>query len=429
MQVLQLPSRAAARNVSKSRRGSAGVTQNCVETLEPRRFLTVVVPGATVATLGTTAAARPELAGVVIRDALIPFTITSSGGAVLFKGTLQDRVVRENVSGTLDFYEAIRTTGPGSTIAKLDSIIRENFAGFATDVDYRTDGLGAPAIHPLKVTRSPTPGASLDFQFGGVVVGSNQDSRFFFIKTNATSYTVNGITAIEMSGGVTAPLSGAVRLVVAEPIQPVPPRGTITGTVYNDSNADGKHEFTEPGLSGWTVYIDTNHNGKLDPGEKATTTNLFGRYSLVNLAPGTYEVREVAPVGWHETQPTTGFYTITVTGGGILSGFDFGNTRAGKLGGLVTLINAAGAPPQPVAGETVYLDLTGSGAYAAGDPTTKTDSAGHYSFNDLPLGGYLIGLLLPAVQQVVTPGTGNYQVDLLSGEVIDNLNFVLQSKG
>ena len=48
------------------------------------------------------------LQGVVIRDALLPFTVTSASGATIFKGTLQDRVVRENQAGTLDFYETIK---------------------------------------------------------------------------------------------------------------------------------------------------------------------------------------------------------------------------------------------------------------------------------------------------------------------------------
>src|SRR2546423_15056565 len=86
---------------------SRRVWSRWVDPLESRRLLTVLFPGGSVAVAGTTAAARPELAGVAIRDALLPFTITSASGGTIFKGTLQDRVVRENQAGTLDFYETI----------------------------------------------------------------------------------------------------------------------------------------------------------------------------------------------------------------------------------------------------------------------------------------------------------------------------------
>jgi hypothetical protein len=43
----------------------------------------------------------------------------------------------------------------------------------------------------------------------------------------------------------------------------------------------------EPGLPGWTIYIDDNGNNRRDLGERFTTTDDCGNYSFTNLAPGT----------------------------------------------------------------------------------------------------------------------------------------------
>jgi len=85
----------------------SGPRRPLVEPLEGRTFLSVVLPGGTVPTPGTTVGARPELAGTVIYDNLIPINVVGTGGTTLFAGVLQDRVVKETVSGTLDFYQTL----------------------------------------------------------------------------------------------------------------------------------------------------------------------------------------------------------------------------------------------------------------------------------------------------------------------------------
>jgi subtilisin-like proprotein convertase family protein len=40
--------------------------------------------------------------------------------------------------------------------------------------------------------------------------------------------------------------------------------GQISGTVYNDQNANAKLDAGEPGLGGWTVFRDDNNNGMID---------------------------------------------------------------------------------------------------------------------------------------------------------------------
>ncbi|HEV3341679.1 MAG TPA: putative Ig domain-containing protein, partial [Pirellulales bacterium] len=83
----------------------------------------------------------------------------------------------------------------------------------------------------------------------------------------------------------------------------------------------------EPALSGWTVYLDLNHSGTLDPGDPFTQSDSFGHYSFANLAPGAYTVAEVGQAGWQQTAPPGGTYVATVQSGQTTDGLDFGNMQ------------------------------------------------------------------------------------------------------
>ena len=98
-----------------------------------------VTPGGNVALSGTTVAARPELAGVVVEDVLRPFTINDASGLVA-TGQVQDRVIRETASGTLTF--SYRIINDVSSAGPIVYFYPRSFTGFATDVDFRLDGLG-----------------------------------------------------------------------------------------------------------------------------------------------------------------------------------------------------------------------------------------------------------------------------------------------
>jgi len=89
----------------------------------------------------------------------------------------------------------------------------------------------------------------------------------------------------------------------------------ISGTVSNNSSA---------GVAGVTVYLDTNNNGQLDPGELSTTTGSSGTYTFSDLLPGTYEVREVVPAGYVQTSPTNaGGLSVAVSAGQTAIGENF----------------------------------------------------------------------------------------------------------
>ena len=162
----------------------------------------IVVDGGPVANLsGTSLAARPELAGVVLKDVTRPFMIKLLGGGKI-TGTIQDRVVRES-GGTLDFYyrvfnDASSTgTGPlGTNIPNIEAVIRRNIpVGISSDVDWRTDGLGE--IAPTTSSRGGQTAVGFSF---ATTLKPGDESRFFFVKTNAKSYNAKG--NVTVSGGV-----------------------------------------------------------------------------------------------------------------------------------------------------------------------------------------------------------------------------------
>ena len=101
----------------------------------------------------------------------------------------------------------------------------------------------------------------------------------------------------------------------------------ISGTKYEDLNGDVAKDSFDPGLSGWTIYLDANNNGVLDEGEQFRVTDAEGKYLFEELTPGTYTVREVLQTGWTQTAPVKGFADVTLTVQDPIQTVDFGNWK------------------------------------------------------------------------------------------------------
>src|SRR5205807_2638111 len=150
-------------------------------------------------------------------------------------------------------------------------------------------------------------------------------------------------------------------------IQGTPPPvsgATISGTVYNDVNANASRDSGEAGISGRTVYIDANNNGALDASERTTITDASGAYSFAgltaatdasgnfmfnNLAAGNYKVRQILPSDWKQITPTSNFgQTVTLSTGQNATRKNFGDqivtttSGASIAGGVFRDLNSSG---------------------------------------------------------------------------------------
>ena len=152
---------------------------------------------------GTTAAAEPQLAGTVQNDNILttPLLRVPDPDSIFFVGfDIQNRVVQSNTDGTMIFGPRIRfvanVTGGNFLI---DSLELFGYGDFATDVAYRTDGIGD--VGPTFAERS-ADGERLSFDFGFPIVVGNlvesvkQESRFLSIETNATHFENTGRATI-----------------------------------------------------------------------------------------------------------------------------------------------------------------------------------------------------------------------------------------
>lgn len=120
----------------------------------------------------------------------------------------------------------------------------------------------------------------------------------------------------------------------------------ITGTKFNDLNANGVRDPGEGGLEGVFFYLDLDGDNRIDLGEPSTQSGPDGSYRLAFPGPGTYQIREVVPPGFIQTlpgisddaNPLNDFeYEVVVTGDPLvdmvnLSGLDFGNTLTVDFG-------------------------------------------------------------------------------------------------
>jgi hypothetical protein len=179
---------------------------------------------------GTTSAAEPDLAGLVLADQTIPFTVLDGAtGGVALMGTLQDRVVQET-SGNLDFYGHITITDFGNNLAAIDSIGMGSFAGFSVNANFRTDGLGVQG--PDAASRS-SDGSEVAWYFESPArlgaPGGASESLFFFAQTDAQNFDSNGSADIVAYSTVNGGIDPVVDLSgIYEPTA-VPEPSTLAG--------------------------------------------------------------------------------------------------------------------------------------------------------------------------------------------------------
>jgi hypothetical protein len=184
---------------------------------------------------------------------------------------------------------------------------------------------------------------------------------------------------------VTISNTGTTGYVVADAVRfvPVVATATISGTVFNDANGNGKLDGDDgvEGVPGRTVYIDLNKDDRLDPGDPTTTTDAAGYWQFTGLAAGTYRIREENVAGVRHTDPpgSANYYDVTVTTGATASavyGKLFGEQVFTPSPAPVLAINAGGPTFVLNSGVTYEADTGFTGGTATDTPfaVTGTDN-------------------------------------------------------
>lgn len=176
-----------------------GVTAGLLATAMGTSVLAVPLPPGSnnVPLPGTSSAADPTLPGVVIADQVRTFEIFGGGGALLFRGELQLRVVRSNVTNTLIFAWKVLNSQPGlnGVVARIEA---ESFKDYLVRADWRND---TPGMAMPNFADRNGSGSVINYDFLTPPLFSGSDSRFFFAFTDATRFNADGCVTIYLTSG------------------------------------------------------------------------------------------------------------------------------------------------------------------------------------------------------------------------------------
>jgi hypothetical protein len=131
-----------------------------------------------------------NLAGTVISDRVVPFAITAA--SLKITGALQERVVQETGTQTLDFYYQIRNDS-GSN-GEISSLVTQNFSRFAVAAGFRPDSLGDVGV--VNASRDIS-GSTITINTQPVAPGVS--SHFILLMTNATASADHGLLTLQGS--------------------------------------------------------------------------------------------------------------------------------------------------------------------------------------------------------------------------------------
>ena len=259
---------------------------------------------------------------------------------------------------------------------------------------YRDDG-----THYVPTSQTTVTDAQGRYRFDHLAIGKyrvieTQPSGYFSV--GAEPGTVNGqvrgvVTTVDILSDLT--LLGGEDSIENDFAEALP--NSISGHVGNDVTGDCEKNPNTPPIVGVVMHLlDSTGNVVA-----TTKTDQNGNYRFDNLAAGTYTVHEEQPAGYLEDDVHVGSVGGVVTDLDTISliklttnlngvHYDFCEVLPVSIAGHVgidTTGDCGGTPnTPPIAGVVIEL-LDGSGKIIG---TTKTDSNGNYSFNNMAPGTY-----------------------------------------
>lgn len=249
--------------------------------------------------------------------------------------------------------------------------------------------------------------------------------------------------------------------------------GSISGTVFSDSDDSGVQDGTETGLAGvdvtleWsgadgvfgnaddrsvTVQTDANGQYKFDYTNTAGFLSDSGDTTSGLLSTGLYRITEKQPAGFVDGAETAG--NAAVNAGGVdegthtghdgrgadqigvdgnyiqigdaqdATGYTFGELKASSIAGSVFIDSNNDGKRQPGEKGLANVTVTLTGINDLGDAislTTKTDAEGHYQFDTLRPGTYMVHETQPTGVNDGNETAGTAGGGVVANDVLGNI--------
>jgi uncharacterized repeat protein (TIGR01451 family) len=335
----------------------------------------------------------PEL--VAGASGTIVFTVTVRPDAV---GAVANTVVITSVTPDPDVENNVsqELTGVGSPDqATIYGTVFDDL-----DLDGEWDA-GEPGIPDVVVT--------LD---GGATATTDGDGLYFFLTDEAGLHTVVesdpegyfSTTSNEVHLSVS--LGQSYRIDFGDGATPADV-GAIYGTVFEDSDGDGRWDATELGLEGVVITLN---------GGVTTTTDLHGRYTFSPLAPGPHVVVETDPEGYFSTTPNEVHVDVLAETDYEVNFGDADSATADFAAIHGTVFDDSDSDTtwdaNEVGLEDVRVTLDGSTA-------VRTDVYGRYTFSTTVAGQHTVVETDPPGYFSTTPNSVDQNVALGQGYQID----------